>query len=162
MLLVVAAAVAGCSEEAASLDRAGTERAVKRVIGGRIGPTVDRVRCPAEIDRGDGEAVTCRAFLVEGDQEVRLRVEQVDDDGTLEVALLDAVVDRSEVAEDLHGTLVDTYRREFEVDCGEGGAEVVAPEDTFRCTARDATGERAVTVTVTDAAGTLAYDVGEG
>lgn len=162
LLATVAGVAAGCAEEADALDRAGTERAVERVIGGRIGPAVDRVRCPAEIDRGRGERVTCRAFLVDGDQEVRLRVSQADDEGTLEVALLDAVIDRGDVAEDLHGTLVETFRREFEVDCGEGGPRVAAPDTRFTCTAQDATGEREVSVRVTDAAGTLAYDVGDG
>lgn len=164
VLAVVLAAMgvaAGCAEDADALDRAATERAVERVIGGRIDPVVDRVRCPAEIERGEGERVTCRALLADGGQEVRLRVSQVDEDGRLDVALLDAVLDPADVATDLRRTLVSSFRREFEVDCGDGGPLVAAPDDTFTCTARDPDGEREVTVTVTDAAGTLAYDVGE-
>ncbi|HEX2575829.1 MAG TPA: DUF4333 domain-containing protein [Aquihabitans sp.] len=160
--LALAVAGASCSETADTLDRAGTERAVERVVGGRIGPDVDRVRCPQEIPRGRGRRFSCRAVLADEVGDVRLRVRQADDDGRLEVELLDAVVDRRDVADDLRRTLVSTYLREFTVDCGDPGPRVVAPGTTFTCDAADPAGEREVEVTVTDAAGTLSYDVGRG
>lgn len=146
------------------LDQAGTERAVERVIGVRITPDIDAVRCPEEIERGADERVECTALLAEDAGIVRLQVTQTDDDATLEIVLLDAVLDRTEVAEDLRQTLVETYLRTFTVDCGEPPTLVIRPDDTFTCEATDddpdADDTRTVQVTVTDAAGTLSYDVG--
>ncbi len=166
--LVVGALLAGgCSDPASTLDREGTERAVRRVVGGRIEARVRDVRCPADIARGAGERVTCVALLAGDTGEVRLRVEQADDDGTLEVALLDAVVDPADVADDLRAALVRTFERGFTVTCGDPGPTVVRPGATFTCEAVDETddrgaGTRRVTVTVTDPAGTLRYGVGDG
>lgn len=164
--LVAGALVAGgCSDPASTLDREGTERAVRRVVGGRIEARVRDVRCPATIPRGAGEQVTCLAVLAGDIGEVRLRVEQADDDGTVEVALLDAVVDPADVADDLRAALVRTFARGFTVTCGDPGPTVVRPGATFTCEADDETddrgaGTRRVTVTVADSAGTLRYDVG--
>lgn len=153
-----------CAEEATTLDQAGTERAVERVIGVRIAPDIDAIRCPGEIERGEGERIECTALLAEDAGVVRLQVTQTDDDATLEAELLDAVLDRTEVAEDLRQTLVDSYLRTFTVDCGEPPTLVIEPDDTFTCDATDddpdADDARTVEVTVVDAAGTLSYDVG--
>lgn len=159
------ALVAGsCSQEATTLDQAGTERAIERVVGVRIDPDIDAVRCPDEIERGDGERIECTALLADDAGVVRLQVTQTDDEATLEIRLLDAVLDRTDVAEDLRQTLVETYLRTFTVDCGEPPVLVIEPDDTFTCEATDddpdANEPRTVTVTVTDAAGTLSYDVG--
>lgn len=155
---MAAVAAAACSQPVGTLDRAATERAVEKVIGGRL-DDVERIRCPDEIARGAGKQFRCDAVL-EGDSlEVRLRVRQVDADASLEVQLLDAAIDRTEVAEDLRRSLVTAFERAFTVDCGEG-VTVSAPGSTFSCTAEDPDGTRQVAVTVTDPAGTLSYDVG--
>ena len=153
--------LAGCSEPSNTLDPAVSERAVDKVIGGRIGPPVAEVRCPKEITKGTGKRFSCRAVLEDDAGSVRLRVRQVDADGRLRVDLLDAVLDADDVAGDVTRALVRTYRRQFTVDCGEEGPRVVAPDTTFTCDAEDSAGRRQVVVTVVDAAGTLRYDVGD-
>ena len=153
--------VGGCggTQAASTLDTTATERAIKKVVGGRIAPDVDDVRCPSDIPRGVGKRVTCRAVLADGKGAVRLTVRQTNPDGQLDIALADAVIDLDDVAEDLRRQLVATYKRTFEVDCGASGPEVVEPNTTLTCEASDATGKRPVAVRVLDAAGTLRYDV---
>ncbi len=159
-ILAVALLVVGCTQEAGTLDRAATERAVKKVVGARITPPITTIRCPDDIPRGEDEPVVCRAILAGGSGEVRLRVTQTGAADQVNVALLDAVLDRDDVAEDLRQTLVETYLRTFEVDCGKPVITVLAPDETFACNAKDATETREITVTVTDPAGTLLYDIG--
>ena len=156
---LVGAGGCGGTQAASSLDTTATERAIKKVIGARIAPDVDDVRCPSDMPRGVGKRVTCRAVLADGKGAVRLRVQQSDADGQLDIALEDAVIDLDEVADDLRRQLVATYKRTFEIDCGERGPKVVEPGTTLTCDASDATGKRAVAVRVLDAAGTLRYDV---
>ncbi len=151
---------AGCAEEADTLDRAATQRAVEKVIDARLDVDVDRVTCPADIPLGTGREVACRASLEGVDDDLRLTVTQRGDEGELDVELLDAVVDPTDVAEDLHGQLVAEFARSFLADCGDGGPQVVEPGETIECVARDAGSRRTVTVTVVDAAGTLRYELG--
>ncbi|QXC63251.1 DUF4333 domain-containing protein [Aquihabitans sp. G128] len=162
-LALVLGVAAGCSrtKQATTLDTDGTERAIDKVIGSRIEPDVKEVRCPADIARGKGRSFSCRALLEGTGGEVRLRVRQVDADGTLDVDLLDAVVDRKAVATDLRRQLVKRFLRTFTVDCGTEAISVVAPGSTFTCSAKDPAGKRTITVTVTDAAGTVSYDIAE-
>lgn len=158
-LLTLLASLAACSEPATTLERSETERAVQRVIGGRIAVPIDHILCPAVIERGAGRRFVCRAVLSGGAGEVRLRVTQGDDDA-LEVDPLDAVLDRAAVAGDLRGALVETYRRSFMVVCAEPDIRVAAPGATFTCRVIDDEGGRDITVTVVDAAGTVSYDIG--
>lgn len=152
---------AGCSrtEKAQTLDTPGTERVIDKVIGSRILPPVSEVRCPTDVERGVGKVFSCQAVLDGGNGEVRLRVRQTDDQGKLDVELLDAVVDHTKVATDLHRTLVKQFHREFSVDCGTDTIVVTKPKATFTCTAKDSAATRTVTVTVTDAAGTTSYAI---
>ncbi|CAN5669348.1 hypothetical protein BH10ACT1_BH10ACT1_22030 [soil metagenome] len=162
VLLVGILAVTGsaCSrtKPASTLDTTATERAIDKVIGSRIEPAVREVRCPSEIARGPGKRFGCRAVLEDGD-EVRLSVRQIGDHDRLDVALLDAVIDRPAVAVDLRRMLVTTFERAFTVDCGDDVAVVARPRSTFTCSAKDPAGKRTVTVTVVDASGTVTYDV---
>lgn len=144
-----------------TLDVPATEAAVAEVVAAGVAPGVDGVRCPEEIERTADTTVTCRADLADGAGELRLEVRVLDDDGTLDVEPLDAVVDRDRVATELRDELAATYERDFTVDCGDDGVEVVAPGGTVTCRATDDDGTRDVTVTVADAAGTLRFDVGE-
>lgn len=160
VVAVALIAVAGCSQSTATLDRAATEQAVEKVVGSRIGPRIQRVRCPEGIARKEGERFTCQALLAGDLGDVRLEVIQTDADADLDVNLLDAVIERPEVAEDLRRSLVKEYLRTFTVDCGTPKVTVIAPGGTFTCTVEDATTTRQVSVTVTDAAGTLTYDIG--
>lgn len=157
---VAVAVLAGCARTP-TLDRAGTERAIEKVIGGRITQPIEAVTCPAHLRKGEGEVATCRAVLADGAGTVRLRVRQTDGDAHLDVDLLDAVVDRTAAATALHRELVAAYERTFTVDCGDGGPIVVAPGKGFTCSASDGTSTRTVRATVTDAAGTVTFDIGD-
>lgn len=156
---VAVALVAGCARTP-TLDRAGTERAIEKVIGGRITQPVETVTCPAHLRKGEGEVATCRAVLADGVGTVRLRVRQTDGDAHLDVELIDAVIDRTAAATALHRELVAAYARTFTVDCG-AGPIVVAPGKAFECSASDGTTTRTVQATVTDAAGTVTFDLGK-
>lgn len=154
--------LAACSEAADSLDTSATERAVERVVEPRLVAEVDEVTCPSPITRGDGETVTCRAVLADDGGSARVRVIQRGDGDQVDVELLDAVVERSEVGRQLHEALVATYARSFTVDCGADEVVVAAPGTTITCTATDDGGRREVTATVADATGTLSFDLGGG
>lgn len=160
-LLIGAGVGPGCgrSSQPTTLDTPATERAIDRAIGGRIETDVREVRCPEEIERGAGRRFTCRAVLAGGQGQVRLRVRQQPRGTDLDVDLLDAVLDRTAVADDLRRQLVKVFLRRFTVDCGDDKVDVVAPKSTFTCRAEDPNGARTVTVTVVDAAGTVSYDV---
>lgn len=156
--IVALAVLAGCSQPAETLERAGTQRAVSRVITGRVDGAVPTTSCPRDIARGKGRTVTCTVTLKGTEGTVRTRVRQVDGDGTLAVSVLDAVVANSRVTTELKAQLKARFARAFQADCGQG-LRIVAPGETFRCRARDAGGRRTVTVTVTDPAGTLRFRV---
>lgn len=172
--LVLGGALAGCSEDATSLDAEATEQAVAEVVSARIGPEVLATRCPADIPLEARATVDCTLTLAatvgprapEGEVDpeevegtLRVRVTQVDAAGKLEVVLREAVLDTADVVLDLEAQLKATFERSFDVSCGEVAHRVVAPEGTFTCRARDRAGPRSVEVTVVDAAGTLRYDV---
>ena len=112
----------------------------------------------AELVVEAGETTACEADLGEaGSMAVEVRV--VDREGGLAVRPRAAVIDRAEAAEDLKALLRSRFERSFQADCGEAGPEVIEPEETFVCRARDADGRRSVRVTVTDVAGTLSFEV---
>lgn len=157
---VVLALPACGSDEPATFDRAAAEEAVAEVAADGLGLEVDDVACPGEIERSAGTTVTCRAVLADDVGDVRVEVRRADD-GTLDVEVLDAVVDRAVVAEQLLDELTATYDRDFTVDCGGDGFEVVAPDASFVCGAADDAEARDVIVTVADAAGTLRFEVAD-
>ncbi len=163
LALAVAVGLAACgSDEATTLDAAATEDAVAEVVAEGLEVEVDDVTCPDDIERSAGTTVRCRATLADEVGDVRIEVRQADDEGTLDVEVLDAVIDRAAVVDQLVDQLTATYERDFTIDCGDGGLEVVAPDSSFLCAAADADGARDVTVTVTDAAGTLRFEVADG
>ncbi|MGI8754560.1 MAG: DUF4333 domain-containing protein [Acidimicrobiales bacterium] len=156
--LVALVILAGCSRPAKTLERAGTQRAVSRVITDRVDGAVPTTSCPQDIARGKGRTVTCKVTLKGTEGTARTRVRQLDGDGTLDVSVLDAVVANSRVTAELKAQLKARFGRAFQADCGKG-LRIVAPGESFRCRARDASGRRTVTVTVTDPAGTLRFRV---
>ena len=164
LVIGVAAGASGCTTPARTLDRAATEQAVAQALGRPAGAEVTGVRCPADLERGKGTETRCRAQVAGADEPLRLLVTQTDDQARLDVQRIDAVLDRRAVAEDLRRTLVETYRRVFDVDCGQPRIVVAAPRSTFTCQASEQGGPgdgdtRKVKATVTNAAGTLRYDV---
>lgn len=162
LVLAVALGTTACGDDdGVILDRAATEDAVAEVVADGLAVDVDDVVCPDEIERTAGAATACRGVLADDVGDVRLEVRQTDDEGTLDVEVLDAVVDRAAVARQLDDELTSTYERDFTVDCGGGGLAVVAPDSSFVCDATDAEGARDVTVTVTDPAGTLRFEVAD-
>lgn len=156
------ATVGACSQGANSLDRAATERAVLATLAERMTPVPDEVSCPANIDRGADEVVTCDAILPDGIGTVRVDVSQRDGGSSLDIDLVDAIIDRAKVATDLRRELVDAYGRTFTVSCGEAGPEVMEPGAEFDCEATDEGGSRTIRARVVNGAGTVTFDIGTG
>ena len=90
---------------------------------------------------------------------VRATVTQTDDEGSLDVVPLDAVLADADVAAQAKRSLADRFERSFQVDCGKDPATVRTPGDTFTCTARDRWSRRTIEVTVQDANGTLQFTI---
>jgi hypothetical protein len=158
-VLALSAGVTACGDATAkTLDQPATESAVGRVVADRLGTVVRNTACPSTIPRGKNEVVKCSVTLSPKLGIVRVSVRQVDDEGRLDVVLLDAVIDNAEVTRTLKTQLKASFSRSFQADCGTG-RRVVAPGGSFRCRARDRGGRRVVLVTVKDAAGTLAFRI---
>lgn len=153
--------LAACSDEAGTLDQAATQRAVAKAVGGEVDAKVTSAACERPIDRKEGATFTCDVTLT-GAGELPVTVTQLDDEGKLDVEPEAAVVERERIASELKASLKDQFQRSFQVACDDDAATAVRkPGSTSTCTARDATSRRTVTVTVTDTAGTLAFEVGE-
>ncbi|MEO6989368.1 MAG: hypothetical protein ABI239_12065 [Aquihabitans sp.] len=150
------AILAACSSDGDQLDQAATERAIEEAVEGDLPVAVAGVYCPDVMPHGEGLTVRCEAALTDEVGSVGLEVEQMPDD-ELDVSLLDAAIDPSEVAEELEKQLLATYLRTFTADCGQGGLKVLPPGRTMSCTVVDENGSRDATVTVVDASGTLSF-----
>ena len=161
---VVAAAVlvlAACSDEASTLDRSATQDAVGEAVAADVEPKVTATRCPDPIEREQGATFTCTVTL-QGAGKLPVTVTQVDADGALEVQPTAAVVTRERIASELKASLKGQFERSFQVNCDDTDEVAVRePDSTSTCIARDASSRRSVTVTVTDASGTLAFAVGK-
>jgi hypothetical protein len=148
----------GCSDEPPLLDRSETEAAVSDTVSEVLAPEVATVSCPAEVERIEGGRFECTVGLVALGP-VRVTVRQLDDDGRLEVEVLDAVLADAAVALQLQAELQREFGREFATECGDARYRVWSPGDTFVCRADDGDGPRSVDVTVLDPAGTLSFEV---
>jgi len=160
VVAVVAAigVLGGCGSGAGTLDQAATETAVGDAVAGDLGVDVVATACPRDVAATRGERFSCSVDLGEmGDLPVSVRV--TDDDAALRVVPDAAVLADAEIARQLKAALKAEFDRSFQVDCGDGGPQVRLPDDTFVCRARDKTSRRSVEVTVTDAAGTLSFEV---
>lgn len=157
-VLAVVALLGACSSSAKTLDRAATETAVGRAVADKVEPAVAGTTCPTELPRGKGKAFTCKVELGGKVGTMRVRVRQLDDDGRLAVAPLDAVISGEATAATLKAKLRTRFKRSFQVTCG-AGWKVRSPGDTFPCRARDKTSRRSIDVTVEDPAGTLSFQV---
>jgi hypothetical protein len=158
LMLVVLAA---CSDDAGTLDRAATERAVGKAVAAKVDGKVQSTHCSEPLDRQAGLSFPCRVEL-RGAGDLTVRVEQVDGEGTLDVTPEAAVVTRERIVSELKESLKDQFERSFQVACDDTPEIAVRKvASTSTCLARDATSRRTVTVTVSDAAGTLAFAVGK-
>lgn len=155
---VAALALAACGDETSTLDAAATQRAVTRSVDAEIGPKVTAARCPDELERETGGTFTC-TVTVQGAGRLRVEVRQVDDQGTLKVSPTAAVVSTERIVSELRSALRDQFDRSFTVRCSGDPTQVREPGSTSTCSARDATSAREVVVTVTDVAGSLAFEV---
>ena len=162
VLVVGALALLGAcsSDDGDRLDRASTEQAIERVIEADLPQEVGAVTCPARIPRGRGRTVRCAVTLRGVKGKVGLEATQGADD-ELDVRLLDAVIDPSEVADELEQQLLATYLRTFTADCGTSGTRALAPGSTVPCTVADDAGSREATATVADSSGTLRFSVAD-
>lgn len=156
--LLLVAGGAACSSGPATLAGDDLAGEVASAASEAIGVEVDAVACDEELPVEVGQTTTCRADLGDAGA-MDVEVEVVGADGELAVRPRAAVIDRAEVAEDLKALLKSRFERSFQADCGQAGSEVLPPDATFVCRARDADGRRSVRVTVTDVAGTLSFEV---
>jgi hypothetical protein len=156
--VTLVALTVGCSDGPPLLDQADTEAAVEASVADTLAPEVATVTCPADVERSVGGRFSCTVGLVALGP-VRVGVRQLDDDGRLEVEVLDAVLADAAVALQLEAELQRAFEREFEADCGDARYRVWSPSDTFVCRAEDGDGGRSVEVTVLDPAGTLSFEV---
>ena len=76
-----------------------------------------------------------------------------------DVAPAAAVVFTERIVKELMAALKKEFGRSFTVRCDGETFEIRPPDSRSACRARDKTSSRKVTVTVTDAAGTLAFAV---
>lgn len=159
LVLLVAAVLAGCSDDASTLDRPATERSVGRAVAAEVAPPVAATTCAGPLTAGQGERFTCQVRLGAGAGTLEVRVRQVDDDATLEVTPTAAVRSDAELAEALRAQLRQQFDRSFQVDCGDAGPTVRPPDSVLACTARDRTSRRTVDVRIIDEDGTLSFTV---
>ena len=157
--LSVLLGAAACSDDADTLDRAATQRAVGRKVAAKVEPNVRKTTCPVELPMAEGSSFECTIELASAAGTLRVEVTQTDDRGSLEVVPLAALISDAQITAQLEELLGKQFGRPFAVDCGEKGFRVRPPESTSSCTAADLTSERKVAVTVVDAAGTLAFEV---
>jgi hypothetical protein len=154
---VALATLVGCSS-APTLDAAGTERAVGRAVAAKVDPVVSETRCPDDLERADGGTFTC-TIVLKGVGELPVDVRQVDDQGTIDVTPTAAVVAKARIVSELTSSLRDQFDRSFTVRCSGKATQIRTPSSTSTCSARDDTSKREIVVTVTDAAGSLAFKV---
>lgn len=151
-------ALTACSDQPDTLDRAATEGAVGRAVAADVAPSVTATRCPSERPREVGGTFTCKVTL-EADKVLPVDVRQVDAKGALDVTPAAAVVFTERIVKELTAALKKEFGRSFTVRCDGETFEIRPPDSRSACRARDKTSSRKVTVTVTDAAGTLAFAV---
>ena len=156
--LAAALALGACGGGPSTLAAADVEAAVADAVGSGLAVEVATVSCPDEVPIEIGRRTTCRVE-VDGLGEMEAIVVQVDDQGTLEVALGSALIDREEVATSLRSTLREELGRSFQVDCGDDPPALVEVGDTFPCRARDADSRRSVDVTVEGADGAVSFEI---
>lgn len=159
VLALAVAVLAACSDEADTLDPAKTQQAVGDAVAKQVEPKVTATRCTGSLEREAGATFRCTVTL-QGAGKLPVTVQQVDEDGTLEVEPDAAVVAQERIVTELKASLKERFGRNFQVKCDGPEVEVREPDSTSTCIARDASSRREVTITVTDAAGTLAFDVG--
>lgn len=152
------ALLAACSDDAGTLEPTATQRAVGKAVAAEVDPKVTSTSCPDEIERDEGATFTC-VVVLQGAGKLPVTVTQADGDGALDVEPEAAVVTQERITSELKASLKDQFERNFQVSCDTDEVAVREPGSTSTCAARDATSRRTVTVTVTDAAGTLAFEV---
>lgn len=159
ILVVGGTALWACGADAKELDQAATERTVGEAIDDAVGPEVSATTCTGEFEQAKGNELDCKVTLAGEAGVVRATVTQTDNEGSLDVVPLDAVLADADVAAQAKRSLADRFERSFQVDCGKDPATVRTPGDTFTCTARDRTSRRTIEVTVQDAYGTLQFTI---
>lgn len=153
-----AALLSACSGSPATLDQTATQRAVGRAVAAEVDPVVSATQCDEDVEQERDGMFSCTVAL-KGVGDLPVDVRQTDDEGTLEVAPAAAVVTNARITEELTAALKKRFGRTFTVRCSGDAVEVRRPASTSTCSAEDATSRREVTVTVTDASGTLAFAV---
>jgi len=105
--------------------------------------------CPTDVPMKLGTEFEC--VVPFGDATLHIRVTQTDDDGAVTYEPVEAVFVADDLEVDLARQVVDQLVGTVTVDCGSEAVFVVAPGDTFECTASNPIGDRrTITGTVAD------------
>ena len=154
-VLAVTAACAG----APTFDQPTLESRVATRLGRATGVEVGSVECPSGVEVEAGARFRCRATVGDG-LTVEVRAEQGTERGALSIRPEQAVLSRSRVEDDATAALAERFSRpDVAVTCAGAAVRVEPVGATFTCRAVDGDEDRAVTVTVRDTAGGLAYRV---
>lgn len=154
-VLAVAAAAGACGNPAV-LDGPRSEDRIGERLSEAYGVDVGSVSCPDDVEVEAGATFRCTARV--GDDRVEVDVHQTDDEGTLEVEALAAILSTPRVEEDIAATLADRFARDdVEVTCDGPEVRIEEPDARFTCQAVDGDETKDVEVRVRDADGALAY-----
>lgn len=155
-VVVLGAVAAGACGSPAVLDGPRSEERIGDRLSEAYGVDVGSVACPDDVEVEEGATFRCTARVGEGSVEVD--VHQTDDEGTLEVESLAAILSTARVEEDIAITLADRFARDdVEVACDGPAVRIEEPDATFTCEAVDGDETKEVEVRVRDARGALAY-----
>ena len=147
----------GCSvsvEETKQLNTGKAEGVIRSFLQGKLGSPVDEVSCPPrEAKQGDVFQCTAR---VEG-QPVLLQVTQSDNEGNVDVVLVQAIIDLKQAVTLVEQQVGAAKGIPVQADCGNQRYLVKDPGSTFDCRATPKSGGASsrVVVTVKDVEGNV-------
>jgi hypothetical protein len=136
--LGVAAGCGGSGAEDLDLARAraGVRGYVERFYGGEV--DIGKATCPERVVVEEGDTFTCTVSIEGQDFAVGLR--QKDDDGNVEMKLLEAVISNEKAAEFVAGYAERRGTPAASVTCGSGPVSVRLPGERITCAVTFASG----------------------
>lgn len=102
------------------------------------GVVADAADCPNQADRGAGGSFVC-TVEIDG-QELRVRVVQVDDDGTVRFEQTQTVLDAAQVADEVAGDVGRELGQLVTATCGASALIVIDDEGVVECDVVDENG----------------------
>lgn len=143
-LLGIGGVVAGCSSEIddSKLEDGIMEQAEEAFEGYEIG----EVDCPEDVKLEEGDRFDCELEIE--DATVTIEVTQEDDEGSVSIEQVEAVIDVAKVVDVVTAGIAEQTGVEVSVDCGDDTIVAVEPGDDFECQAEAVDGSESATVNV--------------